>query len=64
MIVHEIKTKKRFLMSDFFLYIIYSKNRNRFIGELSKYIMQYLDMACENKYIFTFSRKLEVMSNN
>ena len=31
------------------------------LGELPKYIMQYLDMVDEK---ITFSRKLEVMSNN
>ena len=49
-------------MSDF-LYIIYSKNQNPFMGVYPQHIMQYLDMSWENKYIFTFSRKLEVMSN-
>ena len=33
-------------------------------GILPKCIMQYLDRAWEVKYIFKFSRKLEVMSNN
>ena len=34
------------------------------MGELTKFIMQFLDTAWENKYFFTFSRKFEVMSNN
>ena len=34
------------------------------MGEWPKYIMQYLDMAWEKKNIFTFSRKLEAMSDN
>ena len=42
-------------MSDF-LYIIYSKNRNPFMGELPKYIMQYLDMLGKTN---TFSHFLE-----
>ena len=63
MIVHEIITINKTLKSDF-LYKIYSKNLNNFMGEYPKYIMQYLDMTWENKRIFTFSRKLEVMSNN
>ena len=62
MIFHEIKTKIRVLMSDFY-YMIYSKIRNPLRGELPKYVMQYLDTACENKDFCTFSRKLEVMSN-
>ena len=65
MIVHEKKKKKNKIFNVFFFkYIIYSKNRNSFLGELPKYIMQYLDTAWENKFFFTFSRKLEVMSNN
>ena len=34
------------------------------MGEKPKYSMQYLDMAWDNKYIFTFSRKIEAMSDN
>ena len=65
--VHDIKTKKNkiFNVRVFLIYeIIYSKNQNPFWGELPKYDMQYIDMALENKYIFTCSRKLEVMNNN
>ena len=50
-------------MSDF-SYKIYSKNRMSILGELPKYIIQYLVTAWENKYIFTFSKKLDVVSNN
>ena len=63
MIVHEIKTINTIFNVRFFLYIIYSKIKS-FYGGITKYIMQYLDMAWENKYIFTFSRNLEVMSKN
>ena len=65
MIVHEIKTKKHKIFNvRFFKNIIYSKNRNTFFGELPNFLMQYLDTACENKYIFTCSITLEVKSNN
>ena len=48
----KLKQKLRFLMPDFLEYIIYSKNRNPFWGELPKYIMQYLATAWEIKIIF------------
>ena len=44
--------------------LIYTKNQNPILAELPKYIMQYLVTAWENEYFFTFSIKLEVMSNN
>ena len=51
-------------MSDFLNITFTLKIEIRFGGELPKFLMQYLYTACENKYIFTCSIKLEVMSNN
>ena len=34
---------------------------NPIFEELPKYLMQFLITASNNKYIFTFSRRLEVM---
>ena len=57
-------------MSDILIYtlfVIYSKSRNPIWrgggGWLPKY-MQYLVTDRENGYLFTFSIKLEVMSNS
>ena len=38
-------------MSDFCIYNLLLKLKS-FYGGITKYIMQYLDMAWENKYIF------------
>ena len=58
------KNKKNQFFNAIFLMYNLLKKLKSFFGELPKYIMQYLDTAWENKYIFTFSRKLEVRSNN
>ena len=50
-------------MSDFFKYILYSRNRNPIFGELPKYIVQYFVTAWDN-ISSTFSKGFEVMSNN
>ena len=47
-------------MSDFIIYNLLLKSKSFFWGKLPKYIMQYLDTAWKNKYIFTFSGKLEI----
>ena len=63
MIFHEIITINKIFYVRFFIYNLLQKS-NPVMGEQPKYFMQYLDMAWDNKYLFTFSRKLEVMSNN
>ena len=50
-------------MSDFFIYNLLKKSKS-FYGGIKKIYREYLDTAWENEYIFTFSRKFEVMSNN
>ena len=50
-------------MLDFSIYNL-SKNRIPILRELPKCIIQYLVTAWENKYIFTFPIKLDVVRNN
>ena len=44
-------------------YLLLSKNRIPILRDLPKYIIQYLVMAWQNKYIFTFPKQLDAMSN-
>ena len=57
------KQTLRLLMLDFSIYNL-SKNRIPILRELPKCIIQYLVTAWENKYIFTFPIKLDVVRNN
>ena len=50
-------------MSDFFIYNLLQKSKS-FYGGITKIYHAVSSMAWKNKYIFTFSRKLEVMSND
>ena len=49
-----------------FRFLIYNllKKSFSYFRELPKYIIQYLVTAWENKLIFTFSKNLDVVSNN
>ena len=63
MIVHEIKTINNILMSDF-LYVIFSEVEILLWGNNQNISCSILTWLGKTNTFFTFSRKLEAMSDN